>query len=122
MLGRKARRKDVEAVTWTLALLGRSFSAFEFAKAKNNWNTFSRAMQRFHQKYDIFVTPTIATPPPKIGETSPSSLEIFGVKIINFFGLGKMLKVSGIVDKMAKQMLETFPFTQLANLTGQPAM
>ncbi|BBM86535.1 amidase [Candidatus Uabimicrobium amorphum] len=122
MLGRKATRKDVEAVTWTLALLGRSFSAYEFAKAKRNWNTFSRAMQCFHQTYDVYLTPTIATPPPKVGETAPRLLEILGIKVVNLLGLGKTLKASGIVDKMAKQMLEKFPFTQLANLTGQPAM
>ena len=36
--------------------------------------------------------------------------------------LGKWLLKSGVVDKMAMQGLEKLPFTQLANLTGQPAM
>jgi amidase len=37
-------------------------------------------------------------------------------------GLGKLLKLSGIVDTLAVQSLSKTPFTQLANFTGQPAM
>jgi len=36
--------------------------------------------------------------------------------------LGKLLKASGIVDKLAVESLSKTPFTQLANFTGQPAM
>ncbi|MCH8012889.1 MAG: amidase [Candidatus Marinimicrobia bacterium] len=122
MIGRKPKQKDVEPATWTLGLLGRTFTACEFVKAIQRWNDFSRIMGRFHQKYDIYVTPTIAVPPPKIGETLPSTAELFGMKIMNTLGLGKILKVSGIVNQLAKKSLSKMPFTQLANLTGQPAM
>jgi len=37
-------------------------------------------------------------------------------------GLGKLLKLSGITDKLAVESLSKTPFTQLANFTGQPAM
>jgi amidase len=122
MLGRKPRQKDVETATWTLGLLGRTFTACEFVKAIQRWNDFSRIMGRFHQKYDIYVTPTIAIPPPKIGELSPSSTELFSMKIMNTLGLGKILKASGIIKQLAEKSLSQVPFTQLANLTGQPAM
>ncbi len=122
MIGRKPSQKDVEPATWTLGLLGRTFSACEFVRAMQRWNDFSRIMGRFHQKYDIYVTPTIAVPPPRIGETLPSSAELFGMKTMNALGLGKILKASGIVRQLAEKSLSKMPFTQLANLTGQPAM
>ena len=122
MLGRKATPKDVEPATWTLGLLGRTFSACEFVKAMQLWNKFSRIMGQFHQKYDIYITPTIAVLPPKIGDTLPSPSELFGMKVMNTFGLGRILKASGIVKQLAEKNLAKTPFTQLANLTGQPAM
>lgn len=47
---------------------------------------------------------------------------MFASKIMNIFGLGGLLKISGIVDQLAVQSLSQVPFTQLANLTGIPAM
>ena len=122
MLGRKATQKDVEVQTWTLGLLGRTFSANDFVKAIQQWNNFSKVMGKFHQKYDLYLTATIATLPPKIGETAPSSAELLSMRIMNTFGLGKILKASGVAKQIAEKSISKMPFTQLANLTGQPAM
>ena len=73
----------METTTWTLGLLGRTFSAGELAKAKSRWNDFARVMGRFHNQYDIYMTPTMAVPPPQIGETSPKPVEMIAMKIIN---------------------------------------
>ena len=122
LLGRKAKPKDVEPPTWTLGLLGRTFSAGDFVKEMQRWNEYSRMMGKFHQQYDLYMTPTIAIPPPKIGETAPKPLELQAMKIVNTLGLGKVLKASGIMEQLAEKSLSKMPFTQLANLTGQPAM
>jgi amidase len=44
------------------------------------------------------------------------------MKVVNALGLGVILKVAGLIDQMAEASLSKTPFTQLANLTGQPAM
>jgi amidase len=79
-------------------------------------------MGRFHHKYDLFLTPTLAYPPVKIGELQPKPYERFAMKVVNALGLGFILKAAGLVDRMAEASLSKTPFTQLANLTGQPAM
>jgi amidase len=79
-------------------------------------------MGRFHQTYDIYMTPTVAHPPVKIGELKPKLAEIALMKIVNTLGLGGLMKASGIVNKLAVESLSKTPFTQLANFTGQPAM
>jgi amidase len=121
VLGRKPRHMDVEAPTWVLKMLGNAFTAGEFVLAMREWNIFTRQMGTFHQKYDIFLTPTLAFPPVRIGELKPKPAEKVLMKIVNPLNLGKLIRMSGIVDKLAIENLAKTPFTQLANLTGQPA-
>ncbi|MGB9500010.1 MAG: amidase [Dissulfuribacterales bacterium] len=122
ILGRKARPGDVEPLTWTLGLLGRSFSAGYFVEAIRRWDQAGRKMGHFFQSYDLYLTPTAAYPPAKIGELQPSTAEAILIKVVNTLSLGRLLKGSGIVDQLAKKSLERTPFTQLANLCGLPAM
>lgn len=121
-LGRKARPSDVEALTWTLGLLGRTYSAGAFVAAMRLWGAAGRTMGHFHETYDLYLTPTTAFPEVKIGELKPKPAERVLMKIVNTLGLGRLLKSSGIVDKLAVESLSKTPFTQLANFTGQPAM
>lgn len=122
VLGRKARPADVETLTWTMGMLGRTFTAGDFVKEMREWGIASRAMGTFHKKYDLYMTPTLAHPPSKIGELLPKPADIFLMKVINALKLGKLIKMSGRVDQMAIESLTKTPFTQLANFTGQPAM
>lgn len=122
LTGRKARIGDVEDTTWTLGLLGKSFSAGDFVTALRVWDKASRQMGRFFLKYDLYLTPATAFPAPKIGELDPKPAEAVVIKAVNKLGLGGLLKASGMIRPMAQKSLEKMPFTQLANLTGLPAM
>jgi amidase len=122
ILGRKVKQSDVEPLTWTLSLMGRTYSAGHFVKALREWELAARVMGRFHETYDIYLTPTLAYPPVKIGELKPKPVELILLKVINTLGLGGLLKASGVTDKLAVENLSKTPFTQLANFTGQPAM
>ena len=122
ILGRKAKRDDLEALTWTLGLLGRTFSAGYFVKQMREWGIASRVMGRFHEKCDLYLTPTMAYPPVRIGELQPKPVERALMTLVNSMGMGGLLKLSGITDKLAIESLSKTPFTQLANFTGQPAM
>jgi amidase len=122
VLGRKPRYTDVEGPTWILNTLGKAFTAGEFVLSMREWNTFTRQMGTFHLTYDIFLTPTLAFPPVRIGELQPKPAEKFLMKIVNPLNLGKLIRMSGIVDKLAVENMAKTPFTQMANLTGQPAV
>ena len=122
LTGKKPKRKNFEAITWTLGLLGRTFSAGDFVREMRVWNDVSRAFGSFFEKYDLYLTPVTAFPPLKIGELQPKPAERVMMKIVNALGLGGLLKASGIVEKLAMDSLSKFPFTQLANLSGLPAM
>jgi amidase len=121
-LGRKAKSSDVEGTTWLLSLLGKAHTAGEFVQAIRQWNTFSRNMGAFHEKYDLFLTPTTAYPPVRIGELKPKPAEEAAMKVVNRLGLGRLVKVSGLAEKIALVNAAKTPYTPLANLTGLPAM
>jgi amidase len=122
LLGRPARPPDVEATTWTLGLLGRCESAASMAGARRRWGRAARTMGRFHETYDVYMTPTTAQPPARIGELKPQPVEAAALKMVNRLGLGRWLRRSGAIDRIAIRNMARTPFTQLANFTGQPAM
>ena len=122
VLGRPVRPDDVETATWTLGLLGRCEPAAALAGARRLWGLAARTMGRFHETYDLYMTPTTAQPPAFIGELKPKPYEIAALKAVSRLGLGRLLRRSGIIDRIAIQNMARTPFTQLANFTGQPAM
>lgn len=121
-LGRKPRMSDVELNTWGLTLLGRAFSASEFAYQKRKWNELSRQMGQFHHTYDLLLTPTLATAPFKIGEIANTPAEDLQVRLLSSLGLAPWLKDSGIINQLAEKIFSKIPFTPIANMTGQPSM
>jgi amidase len=112
----------MEAVTWTLGLLGRSFSSGYLASALRVWDRSARKMGRFFDTCHLYMTPTTAFPPAKVGELNPKPAETMLINLVNTLRAGWLLRASGIVDKMAERSLARTPFTQLANLCGLPAM
>lgn len=121
-LGGKAKARSVEDATYALGLIGRSLPAGDYVASRRRWNEFARAMGAFHRRFDLYLTPSIATPPVRVGELQPGAAERLATRAVNRLGLGRLLIASGIVDKLAEANLARTPFTQLANLTGQPAM
>ncbi|MGR8949962.1 MAG: amidase [Gammaproteobacteria bacterium] len=122
LLGRRVSKNDIETTTRTLGLLGHAFSAKDFSKARKYWHQLVIAMGNFHQSYDLYLTPTIAVLPPLIGDNEPSRAEAVLMNVINTLGAGRLLKALGVVDKLATESMAKMPFTQVANMTGQPAM
>jgi len=111
-----------ETDTRAIVLLGRALSAEAFVAMRNEWNGFARAVGAFHERFDVYLTPTTAMKPARIGElVTPKSQERMA-KMMIALRAGKLLLKSGIVDKLAFDSLERTPFTQLANMTFCPAM
>jgi amidase len=97
-------------------------NAGDYVLAKRQWHIFGRVMASFLTIHDLFLTPTMACPPPRIGELAPKAAELAAMKVVNALGLGSLLMATGIIDKLSTENLSKTPFTQLANLTGLPAM
>ncbi|MBK9490499.1 MAG: amidase [Haliscomenobacter sp.] len=119
-LQRRASTADVETNTYALALLGRTFKAGDFARAKKEWNEIAQRVAQFHQQYDLLLTPTLASRPIKIGALQNSAAEQTLLKFINSLNLGFMVKAS--IGQLADKAFGYIPWTPFANMTGQPSM
>ena len=117
-----ARESAFEMDTRALALLGRSLPAGEYVSARRKWNEFARVLGRFHEQHDLYLTPTLAYPPARIGEQDTPRWQHNALRPLLALGLGKLLLRSGMVQQMARSSLARVPFTQLSNLTGTPSM
>ncbi len=117
-----AREEDFELDTRLLAMLGRSMPLPDYVRRRQQWNDFARALGAFFQGYDMYLCPTAGQLPAKIGELdTPGHLQ-FAARLMLMLKAGKLVHRSGQVDQMALESLARTPFTQLANLTGTPAM
>ncbi len=119
-LGRRVTPKDVEATTYMLGLLGKAYSAKDYAFARRRWNDLARRVGAFHEQWDCLLTPTVAKPPFAIGALKPTPAEQRAIAFINTLGWGGLLKAS--VRKLAEQIYSYMPYTAFANMTGQPSM
>ena len=121
-----ARPGDVELTARLLATLGAGVSAGHLTAQLAKWNDFARALARFHARYDLQLTPTLAHPPIRHGQGEPSRGEQFVLDLLQRSGvlgiLARLGLLEGTVHRIAHDSLRYVPFTQLANLTGTPAM
>lgn len=117
-----ARPSDFELDTRALALIGETLSAGDYVRAHRKWNGFGRQLAAFYERYDLYLTPTLAQPPAEIGSQQMPAWQAAALKPVLALGLGRALTASGAVEPMAEQQLARVPFTQLANLTGTPSM
>lgn len=117
-----AGESEFELETRILALLGRTLSAGDYVDEHARWNDYARALGQFHQTFDLFLTPTTAQPPNRIGELETPPLQRVAARLVLATGAGRLLQKSGMVDTLVEGSLQRVPFTQLSNLTGTPSM
>ncbi|WP_390349057.1 amidase [Variovorax boronicumulans] len=121
-----ARSADFELTTRLLEAFGKASHAGAYVRSHRRWNVFARALGEFHERYDLFLTPTLACPPVGHEHTvMPAGQQRILSFLLNTGVLGAMARL-GLMEKpladLSRQNLSYVPFTQLANLTGTPAM
>ena len=102
VIGRPVVEEDLEPFTWSLRCRGATHTAAEYVAAVAEIQMASRRVARFFDRYDVWLTPTVASPPPSLGYLHPGP----GETDLRPYG---------------RRVREFVPFTQLANATGQPA-
>ncbi len=119
---RTGSSRETELTTRLLGGLGESLTAGAYARALDDWNVLGRAVGAFHERYDLYLTPTVAALPGTIGAQRPSAAERVLMRTAVATRTTGLLLKTGFVDQMLDERLAPTPFTQLANLTGLPAM
>ena len=97
---RPVRPEDVERMTWAMAEGGRATSAVDYIRAVEAAAQVGVAMGRFMEDYDVLLSPTLAVPPPRLGEIDTQN---------------------GELDAVIAQIIPVVSFTRVMNMSGQPA-
>jgi amidase len=111
-----------EPDTRVMAALGRATSSVDYVRAIEGRHAHVGRLAAFHAEHDLLLTPTTATPPPRIGAFDlPAPVALAQKALLRARG-GGLLRFTPLVEQMITENLGWVPYTQLANLTGRPAM
>ncbi|MCV7131123.1 amidase [Mycolicibacterium vanbaalenii] len=111
-----------ERDTLILAAIGRATSSVDYLDAVQRRHDHTRRLTRFFDSYDLLLTPSLATPPPAIGEFDlPVALQKASDVLLKT-RTAHLLRFTKIVDDIVDKNLGWVPYTQLANITGRPAI
>jgi amidase len=99
--GRPPREGEIEPLTRALAGAGAARSAADHLRSRQRAQRLAREIAPFFDRYDVWLTPTLAEPP---------------------VPLGTFAAPAGDPMRAMERDGEFSPFTPIANLTGQPAV
>ncbi|MFD1413391.1 amidase family protein [Oceanobacillus jeddahense] len=116
--GNSLTSKDMEIESWLLHQAGMSVSAADYSDSLASWDQAAEAMSIFHQSYDFYISPATAFHAPKVGELTMTEQKEQEFKE----RMASEKNKQDIIYNIFLPSLTYTPFTQLANLTGQPAI
>ncbi|HGK7332268.1 TPA: amidase [Streptococcus suis] len=117
--GRPMTLDDMEPMTWAIYQSGQTIPAKLYSKVLQDWDRYSAIMQEFHQTYDILLTPTVADVAPLHGQFQPSVDLETRLKQTQEYSMAAQ---QDLIWEMFADSLALTPFTQQANITGQPSI
>lgn len=100
LLEKPADPAEYEPLTWAFHVMGQQISSGDYLLAVQSVQIMARQIAHFFTEYDMWLTPTVAEPPPRLGEFSAPDNVLHGFQ----------------------RAMRFVPFTPIANGTGQPAM
>ncbi|MDM8102077.1 MULTISPECIES: amidase family protein [Oceanobacillus] len=117
-MGTSLTAEDMEIESWLLHQAGKSVSAADYSDSLASWDRAAETMSIFHQSYDFYISPAAAFHAPKVGELTMTAQKEQEFKE----RMAVEKEKQSIIYDMFLPSLTYTPFTQLANLTGQPAI
>jgi amidase len=98
--GRTVTEEDFEILTLASARNGQNTSATDYVAAQLSAFHISRALAEFFRTCDVFLCPTLCSPPLRIGELNPMSRDL---------------------SHIAPILRRYIPWTSMFNMSGQPS-
>jgi amidase len=120
VLGRKPDPAQFEPGTWMLGQVGTKFRGDELAAAVHLIHAMGRQLARWFDSHDVMLTPTVSTPPLRVGELDLKVHEEVALRVLRAFP--SQLVLRKLLDTLAEQGFEFAAFTAVANMAGIPAM
>ncbi|MGX5377724.1 amidase [Ligilactobacillus sp. LYQ135] len=115
----KVKKSTIETLSWALYQTGKNIKAFDYSLALQTWDEAAAHMAHLHQEYPLILTPTNAFAAPLNTQQLVSKENLEKMEQITRFNSKEQQQI--IYDQWLPS-LQLTPFTQLANLTGEPAI
>lgn len=117
--GRPVNRDEVELLTWVLFQTGKQISAVDYSNTLGTWDAAAEKAAEFNETYDLFLQPATADSAPRVDKVYWNDNFKNKMRHIDSFSPADQQK---LIWEMWEESLTLTPFTQQANLTGQPAI
>ncbi|MBF0778805.1 amidase [Streptococcus cuniculi] len=118
-MNRQLKIDDMELMTWAIYQSGQTIPAYRYSQILQDWDQYSAKMAAFHENYDLLLTPTVAEVAPKHGQFA---LDKQLSEKLRHMADYDMEEQQELIWQMFEKSLSWTPFTQQANLTGQPSI
>ncbi|HGD2125019.1 TPA: amidase family protein [Streptococcus agalactiae] len=116
-------KEDVDPITWAVHVIYQNSDKAELKKsimeAQKHMDDYRKAMEKLHKQFPIFLSPTTASLAPL--NTDPYVTEEDKRAIYNMENLSQEERIA-LFNRQWEPMLRRTPFTQIANMTGPPAI
>ena len=122
LVGREARREDLELATWVLARMGEAQSGGEVAAALADMQSFARRWLAWAADFDVLLTPTVGVPPLTLGAYQLPQAHRAALQILTSLPSGVLLGQRDRILEAFDPVFEAAPYTMVANVTGQPSL
>jgi amidase len=99
--GRSPSLNDIEGLSYGFYEAGKRVTGSQYLTAVTQIQQAARQIAKFHVKYDAWLTPTLGSPPLKLGMIDINETDI---------------------QKAMAPIIDYVPFTAIQNATGQPAI
>ncbi len=119
-IGRKPGPGDVELTTWSLGRVGRVMLGADEERARRFIWQATKAFTSYFDRFDIMLSPVLATPPLKIAQNRLTGLEEIALRAAT--SLKRPWLMKAVLRAIAGKSFAFAAFTQPFNMTGQPAM
>lgn len=122
LLERKSAHNEFETLTRAFANLAKSYSAGDLTIANRFIESQMRILGRFMGDYDVMLTPTLATPPPKLGIFRPRGLDLLLTNILSYLPIGPIAKWTKTLERLVENNFTFVVSTMVANMSGEPSI
>ncbi len=116
-------KEDVDPVVWGAYVANNMFprdlARDKRNEVKNNYKKYTEQIKEFHKKYPIFLTPTNARTAPLNSNNLMIDSDV--KKLYDMENVAQKDQLQLLINQW-NPMLEYTPFTQIANVTAEPAI
>jgi amidase len=116
-----ASAHDFELDSLAMEAHGRAQRAPDYVGSYVRRGEYGYRLSQFLARHDVYMTPTLAAPPPRIGQLTTPRWAAALLRVAMRCGLARLLPLArSTIEQVTIDHLRGAPFTQLANVTGVP--